>query len=69
MEILSGDVDVYFSGVVVCQVCLLMDYWSDNGVAHFSMRNSRSVLENSQKSPYPLQHLNKLCPSSHRRKL
>lgn len=28
-----------------------------------------SFLENSQKSPYPLQHLNKLCPSSHRRKL
>lgn len=48
MEILSGDVDVYFSGVAVWRLRLLIDWWSDSGVAHFSMRSSRSVLRNSQ---------------------
>lgn len=69
MEILSGDVEVYFSGAAVWWWRFLIDWLSDNRVAYFSMRSSRNILENSQKSPCPMQHLNKLCLSSHRRKL
>lgn len=69
MEILSGDVEVYFSGVAVRWWRFLIDWLRENCVAYFSMSISRNILESSQKSPCPLQHLNKLCPSSHRRKL